>query len=61
MKLTLKTGASKKEMDDIDAKLRVSKRMYTVPNGVNIKKHAGTIKLKDDPLVIQKQMREEWD
>ena len=53
MVLVLKKGASKKEMDDISAKLRTVK-------GVNTKKHCGVINLKEDPLVIQKKMRDEW-
>jgi len=53
MVLVLKKGASKKEMEDISAKLPVFK-------GVDTKKYAGTIKLKDDPLAIQKKMRAEW-
>jgi hypothetical protein len=54
MVLVLKKGASKKEMDDISAKLGVSP-------GVNTKKYCGVIKLKTDPLAIQKQMRDEWE
>jgi hypothetical protein len=54
MVLVLKKGASKKEMDDIAAKLHVSK-------GVNTKKYCGVIKLKEDPLAIQKKMRDEWE
>jgi hypothetical protein len=54
MVLVLKKGASKKEMDNISSKLQVVK-------GVNTKKYCGTIKLKEDPLTIQKQMRDEWE
>ncbi len=54
MVLVLKKGASKKEMDDIFAKLPVNK-------GVNTKKYCGIIKLKEDPLTIQKKMRDEWE
>lgn len=53
MVLVLKKGASKKEMDGIAAKLQVQK-------GVNTKKYCGVIKLKEDPLAIQKKMRDEW-
>ena len=53
MVLVLKKGASKTEMENISAKLHVTK-------GVNTKKYCGVIKLKEDPLVIQKQMRDEW-
>ena len=54
MVLVLKKGAGKNEMDNISAKLQFVK-------GVNTKKYCGTIKLKEDPLAIQKQMRDEWE
>jgi hypothetical protein len=54
MVLVLKKGASKKEMESIADKLRVAK-------GVDTKKYCGTIKLKEDPLEIQKKMRDEWE
>ena len=54
MVLVLKKGASKKEMESIAAKLAVVK-------GVNTKKYCGVIKLKEDPMVIQKKMRDEWE
>jgi len=53
MVLVLKRGASKKDMDNISAKLRGTK-------GVDTKKFCGVIKLKEDPLAIQKKMRDEW-
>ncbi len=28
--------------------------------GVDIKKYSGKIKLKEDPLIMQKKMRDEW-
>jgi len=54
MVLVLKKGATKKEMDLISEKLRVAK-------GVDTKKYCGTIKLAEDPMVIQKKMRDEWE
>jgi hypothetical protein len=54
MILVLKKGASKKEMDELSKKLTVSK-------GVDTKKYCGVIKLKEDPLAIQKKMRDEWE
>jgi hypothetical protein len=54
MVLVLKKGASKKEMDNISVKLQVTK-------GVNTKKYGGTVKLREDPLAIQKKMRDEWE
>ena len=54
MVLVLKKGASKKEMENISAKLRVVK-------GVDTRKYCGAIKLKEGPLFIQKQMRGGWE
>jgi len=53
MVLVLKKGATKKEMQSIHKKLQNQV-------GVNTKKYCGTIKLKEDPLTIQKKMRDEW-
>jgi hypothetical protein len=56
MILVLKKGASKKDIEVLRKKLerrRTSK-------GVDTKKYCGVIKLKEDPLVIQKKMRDEW-
>ena len=56
MVLVLKKGASKKEIDAI------RKKLNRLPNkGVDTKKYCGVIKLKEDPLVIQKKMRNEWE
>ena len=54
MVLILKKGASKKEMDDITEKLKATKCIDT-------KAYCGAIKLKEDPLVMQKKMRNEWN
>jgi hypothetical protein len=54
MVLVLKKGASKKEMETISKKLQIVK-------GVDTKKYCGSIKLKEDPLKIQKKMRDEWE
>ncbi len=53
MVLVLKKGASKKDMQLIEKKLQKSA-------GVNTKKYCGTIKLNEDSLIIQKQLRDEW-
>lgn len=55
MVLVLKKGASKKEIDVLRKKLgKIPKK------GVDTKKYCGVIKLKEDPLVIQQKMRNEW-
>ena len=56
MVLTLKRGASKKDID------KINKKLENIPSGkkLNAKKYCGTIKLKRDPLTIQKELRNEW-
>jgi hypothetical protein len=55
MVLILKKGASKGEVDEIRKQL-----VYLPVRGVNTKKFCGSIKLKEDALLIQKKMRNEW-
>jgi uncharacterized protein (UPF0335 family) len=57
MVLILKKGASKKAIEAIEKKLYKEK----VKSGFNAKKYNGIIKLKEDPLVIQKRLRNEWE
>ncbi len=56
MVLILKKGSSEEEMQSIKKKLQKKSRKA----GINVKKYSGTIKLKDDPLKIQKKLRDEW-
>lgn len=53
MVLVLKKGATKKEIDLI-------KKKFLTVEGVNTKKFCGSIKLKEDPLTVQKSLRDEW-
>ncbi len=57
MVLILKDGATKKEIEEIE------KKLYKKANnaGFNAKKYNGVIKLKGDPLKIQKQLRNGWE
>lgn len=58
MVLVLKSGATKEEMQAIKRKLaKQSKRRGT---GADLAKFVGIIKLNEDPLLIQKRMRDEW-
>jgi len=53
----LKKGATKKEMDAINKKLnRVQPRKR-----LDAKKYLGVIHLKENPLAIQKKLRNEWE
>ena len=54
MVLILKRGASKKQIELIEKKLK--------PNtGIDVMKYCGKLKLKEDPLSIQKSLRNEWE
>ncbi len=57
MVLILKDGATKKEIQAIEKKLYKE----TGTAGFNAKKYNGIIKLKKDPLDIQKQLRNDWE
>jgi hypothetical protein len=57
MVLVLKKGASKKEMERINKKLR----LLPSRKKLDSKKYCGVIKLHEDPLVIQKRLRNEWE
>ena len=57
MTLVLKKGASQEEMKALEEKLRqlpARKRMEA-------RKYSGTISLKEDPVAIQKKLRDEWE
>jgi hypothetical protein len=55
MVVVLKKGATKEEIAII------SKRLEKFSNdGVDTRKYCGVIKLKEDPLMIQQKMRNEW-
>jgi hypothetical protein len=39
---------------------RIRRIKSSKPEGVDTLKYCGTIKLKEDPLAIQKKLRNEW-
>jgi uncharacterized protein (UPF0335 family) len=57
MVLVLKKGAAKHEIAALE------KQLYTrkASAGFDAKKYNGVLKLKQDPLTIQKQLRDEWE
>ncbi len=57
MVLVLNKGASKKEIE------LINKKLSKLPSGkkLDAKKFCGVIKLKEDPLAIQKRLRDEWE
>ncbi|MDH5400290.1 MAG: hypothetical protein OEX02_19205 [Cyclobacteriaceae bacterium] len=54
MVTVIKKGGSKKQLKD-----QIEKALKT--KGVDTHKFCGVIKLKEDPLEIQKRMRDEWE
>lgn len=55
MTIILKRGTLREE---IDAQIKAAQ---SVRPKHNFKKYVGVLKLKEDPLEIQKRMRDEWD
>lgn len=55
MVLVLKKNAGKKDIEAIKEKLD-----KVLIAGVDTKKYCGVIKLREDPLSIQKKIRDEW-
>ena len=53
MVTVIKKGQNKTKINKLLAKAMKTK-------GVDTHKYCGVIKLKEDPLVIQKRMRDEW-
>jgi len=54
MVTVIKKGDSKKQLKE-----QIEKALKT--KGVDTHKYCGVIKLKEDPLEIQKRMRDEWE
>ncbi len=57
MVLILKKGATREEITALEKKLYGKK----APGGFNAKKYNGVLRLKEDPLAIQKKLRDEWE
>ena len=55
MTIILKKGTSREE---IDAQIKVAQ---SAKPKHDFKKYVGALKLKEDPLKIQKRMRDEWE
>jgi hypothetical protein len=53
MVIVIEQGTTKEKLELLLKKMKIKK-------GVNTKKYCGVIKLKEDPLQIQKQLRDEW-
>jgi len=57
MEVVLKSGATKKEIKELEEVLYKKKNS----GGFNAKKYNGIIPLKEDALSVQKRLRDEWE
>jgi hypothetical protein len=57
MVLILNKNATKKEIEQLNEKLREMPLRKTL----DTKKYSGVIVLKEDPLAIQKKLRDAWE
>jgi hypothetical protein len=57
MVLVLKKGATKKDIEAIEKVLYKDK----TKGGFDAKKYNGIMSLNEDPLAIQKKLRDEWE
>jgi len=53
MVIVIQQGTSKEKLELLLKKFKTKK-------GENTKKYCGVIKLKESPLLIQKQLRDDW-
>lgn len=53
----LKSGASKRDIQSVLKKLREQ----SPKKGLDAYKHCGTVKFKEDGLILQKRWRDEWE
>ena len=57
MVTTLKKGSSRSRISKLLEKINQTKPL----SGIDAYKYCGLIKLEEDPIEIQKKMRDEWD
>ncbi len=57
MTIVIDKNTTKKEFVKLLASIQSSKKT----NGIDLYKHFGVLKLKKDPLQIQKEMRDDWE
>lgn len=57
MVLILKKGATKEEIAELENKLYNQKTSA----GFDAKKFNGILKMPEDPVIIQKKLRDEWE
>lgn len=61
MILTLKKGVDRKEIKLLEEKLAHRMQQKKSDKGFDAGKYNGVIKLKGDPLEIQRRLRDEWE
>ena len=61
MVLTLKQGAGKEEFRLLEAKLAQRMQQRQMKKGFDARKYKGTVRFDEDPLDIQKRLRNEWE
>ena len=57
MTYIINKNTTKKEFVKLLATIKRSKKS----TGIDLSKHCGVLKLKKDPLQIQKEMRDDWE
>ena len=57
MVTVIKQGSTRKQIASLLARRKDEKKR----KGIDVKKYCGVIKLKEDPLTLQKQWRDEWE
>jgi len=57
MVTTLKKGSSRSRISKLLEKIKQTKPL----RGIDAYKYCGLIKLEEDPKIIQRKMRDEWD
>lgn len=55
MKWYIKEKPKKDDLERIFNSVRVDKK------GVNVRKYAGKVKSKENPVTLQRKLRDEWD
>ncbi|MBK7107145.1 MAG: hypothetical protein IPH62_17875 [Ignavibacteriae bacterium] len=56
MVTVIKKGMNRKQINSI-----LDRNKITLKNKIDIKKYCGVLILKEDPLEIQKKLRNEWE
>jgi hypothetical protein len=60
MEIVFRPGMTRKEIDALWKKVRTGRRKRAAKPVPDLWQFCGVIKLKEDPLVIQQRMRDEW-